>query len=73
MTFRTTPATPWPRTSDGARFQHLDITKESDWQAAVRAAEDWASPVDVLINNAAIIIYGGVEHQTPEDFRRILE
>ena len=58
---------------EAARFQHLDVTHEPDWQAAVRAAEAWAGPVDILINNAAIIIYGGVEQQTPDDFRRILE
>jgi 3alpha(or 20beta)-hydroxysteroid dehydrogenase len=58
---------------NGSRYHHLDVTRETDWGGAVRAAESWAGPVDILINNAAIIIYGGVEEQTPADFRRMLE
>ena len=29
--------------------------------------------MDVLVNNAGIIVYGGIEEQSPADFRRIIE
>ena len=56
-----------------ARFAHLDVTNEMQWQAAVRHAEEWAGPIDVLVNNAGIIIYGGVEDQEPSAFQRMIE
>ncbi|MFH8572988.1 SDR family oxidoreductase [Streptomyces sp. NPDC017993] len=55
------------------RYCHLDVTSEESWQSAVRATEDAFGPVDVLVNNAGIIHFGGVEAQTPDQFRRILD
>jgi NAD(P)-dependent dehydrogenase (short-subunit alcohol dehydrogenase family) len=37
-----------------ARFVKLDVTSESDWQAAVAAAESAYGKLDVLVNNAGI-------------------
>jgi 3alpha(or 20beta)-hydroxysteroid dehydrogenase len=56
-----------------ARYCHLDVTSEESWRSAVRATEDAFGPVDVLVNNAGIIHFGGVEAQTPDQFRRILD
>ena len=39
-----------------ATYLHLDVTSEADWQGAVRAALDRHGRLDVLINNAAIVI-----------------
>ena len=36
------------------RFVKLDVTKEHDWEAAVAATEDFAGPLNLLVNNAAI-------------------
>jgi NAD(P)-dependent dehydrogenase (short-subunit alcohol dehydrogenase family) len=35
---------------------HLDVTSESDWQKAVRTATDRYGRLDILINNAAILL-----------------
>ena len=35
---------------------HLDVTSEADWQKAVQTAIDRHGKLDVLINNAAIVI-----------------
>ncbi len=58
---------------DAVHYIHLDVSRESDWDAAVAGGEDWAGPIDALINNAGIIIYGGVEQQTPDQFRKLIE
>ncbi|WP_328350142.1 SDR family oxidoreductase [Streptomyces sp. NBC_00457] len=56
-----------------AQYCHLDVTSEEDWQSVVRTVEDSLGPVDVLVNNAGIIHFGGVEEQSPAHFRRILD
>src|SRR5229473_45685 len=39
-----------------ATYLHLDVTSEADWKAAVQTAIDRYGKLDVLINNAAIVI-----------------
>jgi 3alpha(or 20beta)-hydroxysteroid dehydrogenase len=56
-----------------ARYCHLDVTDEAEWRSVARTVEHTLGPVDVLVNNAGIIHFGGVEEQSPEHFRRILD
>src|SRR5260370_10228021 len=45
------------RASGGdAIYLHLDVTSEADWRAAVQTALDSHGRLDVLVNNAAIVI-----------------
>jgi len=39
-----------------AVYVHLDVTSETDWQSAVKAATSRYVKLDILINNAAIVI-----------------
>jgi cyclopentanol dehydrogenase len=39
-----------------ATYLHLDVTSETDWQKAVQTAIDQFGKLDVLVNNAAIVI-----------------
>src|SRR5215510_4383934 len=39
-----------------ATYVHLDVTNEADWQEAIKFAEDRHGRLDILINNAAIVI-----------------
>jgi 3alpha(or 20beta)-hydroxysteroid dehydrogenase len=39
-----------------AIYTHLDVTSEPDWASAVRLANDRYGRLDILINNAAIVI-----------------
>ena len=39
-----------------AVYLHLDVTSEADWQKAVQTAIDRFGKLDVLVNNAAIVI-----------------
>ena len=42
-----------------ARYVHLDVTREAEWQSAVAAAVEVFGKLDVLVNNAGIS--GGIE------------
>lgn len=47
-----------------ALYVHLDVTDESQWQAAVAASVDAFGVVDVLVNNAGIANAAPIEHLT---------
>jgi 3alpha(or 20beta)-hydroxysteroid dehydrogenase len=49
---------------DRARFVHLDVTDEAEWDAAVEAAIHAFGAVDVLVNNAGIANAAPIEHFT---------
>ncbi|MGH3251524.1 MAG: SDR family NAD(P)-dependent oxidoreductase [Trebonia sp.] len=57
---------------DRAAYQHLDVTREGDWQAAVAAAGERFGLVTVLVNNAGIPGGGIIEETTLEDWNRVL-
>ncbi|MEU0199579.1 MULTISPECIES: SDR family oxidoreductase [unclassified Streptomyces] len=56
-----------------ARFTHLDVTSEDDWQRALSETERDLGPVSVLANIAGIIDWGPMEEQSPESFRRVVD
>lgn len=56
-----------------AIYQHHDVTVESDWVAAVAAAEARFGPIKHLVNNAGIVSFGSIESTAPADFRRTIE
>jgi len=57
----------------GARFHHLDVTDAAGWEALVTSAENAYGTVDVLVNNAGIVVWGGVTDLTEVDLRRVLD
>jgi len=57
---------------DAARYVHLDVTDEAQWQGAVEAAEAAFGPVTVLVNNAGILHFQALDRTTLEDFDRVL-
>lgn len=52
-------------------YVHLDVTSESDWESAVRAAVGTYGKLDILLNNAGILIRKNIEETTEEDWDRI--
>lgn len=56
-----------------AAFVKLDVTNESDWEAACAATVKKFGGLDVVCNNAGIELTALFENTTVEDFRRVQE
>ena len=57
-----------------AFYIHLDVTSESDWQNAVQATVAKYGKLDILVNNAAIIIAkAAIEDRSAADWDRVFE
>jgi len=56
-----------------AHYMHLDVTNAADWQAAVDYACETYGKLDILINNAAILVPRvPVEERTEEEWDRVM-
>ena len=56
---------------DNVRFTRLDVTKAEDWQQTVDAANSMG-PLNVLVNNAAILFHATIADTTEEQFMQIV-
>ncbi len=56
-----------------ARFVHLDVTSEEEWQEAIATAVDTFGKLDILVNNAGVWRRGQVEDTTGEHWDRVME
>jgi cyclopentanol dehydrogenase len=56
-----------------ATYVHLDVTSEADWQNAVQTATRRYGRLNILINNAAIVIPRvPIEERTAEEWDRVM-
>jgi 3alpha(or 20beta)-hydroxysteroid dehydrogenase len=58
---------------DSALFLRQDVSKAEDWQRVLAETERRFGPVDVLVNNAGIVIPASIEDQTEAQFRETFE
>ena len=56
----------------GAHYVHLDVTSEDDWRKAVNEAIDRFASLDVLVNNAAVLLMAAIEDTSLADFERVV-
>jgi NAD(P)-dependent dehydrogenase (short-subunit alcohol dehydrogenase family) len=56
--------------ANAAAFRH-DVTRESDWAAAIAEAERQFGGLHILVNNAGIGTWGSVEQTSLEDWRLV--
>jgi 3alpha(or 20beta)-hydroxysteroid dehydrogenase len=58
---------------DAAAYQHLDVTSEDEWNAAVATAEGLFGPLSILVNNAGILDMAPIHEQDIDRFRKVLD
>lgn len=56
-----------------ARFVHLDVRNEEDWEAVLQVAENDFGPVSVLANNAGVVHYKRISDEQPSEFQSVLD
>ncbi|MFJ3228349.1 SDR family NAD(P)-dependent oxidoreductase [Streptomyces sp. NPDC086783] len=56
----------------GARYVHLDVSREDDWRAAVDAARKAYGHVDGLVNNAGILRFNELVGTPLEEFEEVV-
>jgi len=56
---------------EAARFQRLDVSQEGEWEAAMAAAEAMG-PLNVLVNNAAILHAAAITQTSLADYQRVI-
>ena len=57
---------------NAARFVHLDVTDEVQWESAVAASVTAFGAIDVLVNNAGIANAAPIEHLTTAKWDAVL-
>ncbi len=58
---------------DAVRFYHLDVTSEQAWADTLAAVEADLGPVNVLVNNAGILMFKSILHTSKADYERVLQ
>ena len=57
---------------DAVRFRHLDVSSEADWAAARDEAIAAFGRIDVLVNNAGVLLFRTLQETSLDDYRRVL-
>jgi 3alpha(or 20beta)-hydroxysteroid dehydrogenase len=55
------------------RWEHLDVRDADGWRRVVQATEERMGPIEVLVNNAGVIEWGGVADMSEPRFRHVLD
>ncbi|MCA8017653.1 glucose 1-dehydrogenase [Burkholderia metallica] len=55
---------------DAARFMRLDVADEANWIRVTEATIEQFGRIDVLVNNAAVLTFGGITELSKRDFER---
>ena len=58
---------------DRARFVHLDVTNEQQWQDVVEQTVRELGGLNVLVNNAGILRFNEIANTPLEEFRQVLD
>ncbi|WP_043765634.1 SDR family NAD(P)-dependent oxidoreductase [Algiphilus aromaticivorans] len=57
---------------EAARFVHLDVSSEAEWTAARDAALEAFGQIDVLVNNAGVLLFRTIQETSLDDYKRVL-
>ncbi|HUM08272.1 MAG TPA: glucose 1-dehydrogenase [Acidocella sp.] len=56
-----------------ARFQQHDVTQRDAWESALHTAKEFGGRIDVIVNNAGIVIPGSIESVDWASWRKTLD
>ena len=56
-----------------ALFQRLDASDEASWQRLIAATEARFGSIDVLVNNAGVLLFRTIAETTKADFERVID
>ncbi|HEY2507530.1 MAG TPA: glucose 1-dehydrogenase [Streptosporangiaceae bacterium] len=59
--------------ADNCVYVHQDVTSEDDWTAAIATATTTFGTLNVLVNNAGILLNKRIAHMTLAEFRQVIE
>ena len=57
---------------DDVVFLHMDVTEQADWNTAIERAQAFG-PLNVLVNNAAVVHMAALTETTDEDYLRVFK
>ena len=55
-----------------ATFMHHDVTDENSWRALIKLTTDKFGRIDVLVNNAGVLLFKTIVETSLADFQRVL-
>tara|TARA_Y100000814_G_scaffold72823_4_gene45047 strand:- start:11373 stop:12149 length:777 start_codon:yes stop_codon:yes gene_type:complete len=58
---------------DNAEFKHLDVTDEENWALVVKDLVKSGRKLDVLVNNAGVLLFDRLTRTSREEFERIMD
>jgi 3(or 17)beta-hydroxysteroid dehydrogenase len=56
---------------NAAIYQHLDVTREEEWEAAIAATVSRFGGIDILVNNAGLFLGKGIEEASLDEWHRL--
>jgi NAD(P)-dependent dehydrogenase (short-subunit alcohol dehydrogenase family) len=56
---------------NAAIYQHLDVTREEEWEAAIAATISHFGGLDILVNNAGLFLGKGIEEASLDEWHRL--
>lgn len=62
-----------PLNFDRVMVRAVDVTDKATFGAAITEAEAVYGPVDLLVNNAGVMLLGNVLHQDPQEWQTMLD
>jgi len=57
---------------DAAAYVHHDVSSEESWEAVVARTAELFGPVDVLVNNAGILLFANITDMALADYERLI-
>jgi len=70
---RTEKISALPLNFDQVMVASVDVTEQDQFKDAIAKAEEKFGPVDLLVNNAGVMLLGNVQKQSPKEWQQMLD